>query len=39
MANEENLNKQKEVKYFSQANISYLLTQIAKKIKESHIGE
>ena len=29
----------KEVKYFSQANVAYLLTQMSDRIKESHMGE
>lgn len=28
-----------EVKYFSQANVAYLLTQLSDRIKESHMGE
>lgn len=29
----------KELKYFSQANINYLLTELSDRIKESHMGE
>lgn len=41
--NEEELqadeNEKEEVKYFSKANVDYLLTQLAERIRESHIGE